>query len=40
MAAQAPLPVYALGGVNSVSVRRLQGARLVGVAAIEGLLPD
>lgn len=40
MAAGAKLPVYALGGVNAASVGRLAGARLAGIAAIEGLLPD
>jgi thiamine-phosphate pyrophosphorylase len=38
IAANAPLPVYALGGVNAQSVVRLAGARLAGIAAIEGLL--
>jgi thiamine-phosphate pyrophosphorylase len=40
VAANAPLPVYALGGVNAQSVARLTGARLAGIAAIEGLLAD
>jgi thiamine-phosphate pyrophosphorylase len=33
------LPVYALGGVNAVSARRLAGSGAVGVAAIGALLP-
>jgi len=37
MAARAPLAVYALGGVNAQTVRRLAGARLAGIAAIEGV---
>ena len=40
MAARAVLPVYALGGVNAQTAQRLAGARLAGIAAIEGLLPD
>jgi thiamine-phosphate pyrophosphorylase len=40
MAARAVLPVYALGGVTSQTVGRLTGARLAGIAAIDGLLPD
>ena len=40
MAAQARLPVYALGGVNGASIGRLAGARIAGIAAIETLLPD
>jgi thiamine-phosphate pyrophosphorylase len=31
--------VYALGGINEKTVRRLAGAPLVGIAAIEGLMP-
>ena len=38
MAARAILPVYALGGVNAQNVQRLAGARLAGIAAIDGLL--
>ena len=34
-----PVAVYALGGVNEKTVRRLAGARLAGVAAIEALIP-
>ena len=34
------VPVYALGGVNELTVRRLAGARLAGIAAIEALMPD
>jgi thiamine monophosphate synthase len=37
MAARARVPVYALGGVNARTVRRLAGASLAGIAAIEGL---
>ena len=40
MAARAALPVYALGGVNAQTIERLVGARLAGIAAIEGLVPD
>src|SRR5258705_2082976 len=40
MATRAVLPVYALGGVNAQTAQRLAGARLAGIAAIEGLLPD
>ncbi|HXJ03039.1 MAG TPA: thiamine phosphate synthase [Micropepsaceae bacterium] len=36
---RAPLPVYALGGVNCETIRRLAGARLAGIAAIEALAP-
>jgi thiamine-phosphate pyrophosphorylase len=37
MAALARVPVYALGGVNALTIRRLADARLAGIAAIEGL---
>jgi thiamine-phosphate pyrophosphorylase len=37
MAARAILPVYALGGVNAQTAQRLAGARLAGIAAIDGL---
>ena len=40
MAARAVLPIYALGGVTAQTVQRLAGARLAGIAAIDGLLPD
>jgi thiamine-phosphate pyrophosphorylase len=40
MARAASCPVYALGGVNAETVRRLHGAPLAGIAAIEALLPD
>ena len=40
MAATIPLAVYALGGISARNVERLYGARLAGLAAIEGLLPD
>jgi thiamine-phosphate pyrophosphorylase len=39
IAAGASLPVYALGGVNAQSAARLRGARLAGIAAIDGLVP-
>ena len=32
-----PLPVYALGGINAGSARRLMGTSLAGLAAISGL---
>lgn len=38
IAARAPLPVYALGGVTAANVGRIDGAELAGIAAIEGLL--
>jgi hypothetical protein len=31
------IPVYALGGLDSLTARRLAGARLAGLAAIAGL---
>ena len=37
MAARAVLPVYALGGVTAQTAQRLAGARLAGIAAIDGL---
>jgi len=40
MTARAGLPVYALGGVNAQTIARLKDARIAGIAAIEGLLPD
>jgi thiamine-phosphate pyrophosphorylase len=40
MAARARLPVYALGGIGAANIVRLAGARLAGVAAVEGLVPD
>lgn len=36
--AQTALPIFALGGVNSKTARRLHGTRLQGFAAIEGLM--
>jgi thiamine-phosphate pyrophosphorylase len=39
IAGAARAPVYALGGVNAKSVRRLAGAPLAGIAAIEALIP-
>lgn len=38
VARAAPLPVYALGGIDARSVTRLAGARLAGVAAVGALL--
>lgn len=35
----AALPVYALGGINAASARRLRGGGAVGLAAIEALRP-
>jgi thiamine-phosphate pyrophosphorylase len=40
IAARATLPLYALGGVNAETVRRLEGAHLAGIGAIDGLIPD
>jgi thiamine-phosphate pyrophosphorylase len=40
MAHAAPLPVFALGGINRMSVRRLVGSGAKGVAAIAGLSPS
>jgi thiamine-phosphate pyrophosphorylase len=37
IAARSRIPVYALGGVNAATVKRLAGASLAGIAAIEGL---
>jgi thiamine-phosphate pyrophosphorylase len=37
IAKAAPLPVYALGGLDSLTARRLAGAQLAGLAAIGGL---
>jgi thiamine-phosphate pyrophosphorylase len=39
LARRAGGPVYALGGVNNETARRLVDAGLVGLAAVEGLLP-
>jgi len=39
IAGSAPLPVYALGGVNARTIASLAGSRLAGIAAIEGLVP-
>ena len=36
LARQAGLPVYGLGGINDKTARRLRGAGLVGLAAVEG----
>jgi thiamine-phosphate pyrophosphorylase len=40
MAARAGIPVYALGGVNAQSIARLKDSGFIGIAAIDGLLPD
>jgi thiamine-phosphate pyrophosphorylase len=37
IARQSPVPVYALGGVDAVTVRRLKGANFAGLAAISAL---
>ena len=37
IAGQSPVPVYALGGVDSRTARRLEGARLAGLAAVGAL---
>jgi thiamine-phosphate pyrophosphorylase len=37
IARAAPLPVYALGGVNEKTARRLKDAGLAGLAAVDGL---
>jgi thiamine-phosphate pyrophosphorylase len=39
LARACPRPVYALGGINDETARRLLHAGLVGVAAVEGLAP-
>lgn len=40
IAQRAQLPLYALGGVDATTVKRLAHTPLAGVAAISGLLPD
>lgn len=40
LARMSPLPVVALGGISLPAARRLQGARLVGIAGISGLVPQ
>ncbi len=37
---QAPLPVYALGGINAGTARRLTDSRAVGLAGIGGMTDD
>jgi thiamine-phosphate pyrophosphorylase len=37
LARACPRPVYALGGINDETARRLLDAGLAGVAAVEGL---
>ena len=40
IAARIGVPVFALGGINADNIGRLSGAKLAGVAAIDGLLAD
>jgi thiamine monophosphate synthase len=40
LAASAPIPVYALGGITAANAGRLAGASIAGIAAIDGMLPD
>ena len=40
LARRAGLPVYALGGINSKTARRLKDAGLVGLAAVDGFRSD
>jgi thiamine-phosphate pyrophosphorylase len=37
LALTAPVPVFALGGISTATVRRLSGGRMVGVATVGGL---
>jgi thiamine-phosphate pyrophosphorylase len=37
LAALSPRPVFALGGINGVTARRLLGSQAVGLAAVDGL---
>ena len=39
LAHASPLPVYALGGIDSTRARLLQGSGAVGIAGIGGLIP-
>ena len=39
LARASPLPVYALGGIDSARARLLQGSGAVGIAGIGGLIP-
>ena len=40
LAHASPLPVYALGGIDSTRARLLQGSGAVGIAGIGGLIPQ
>jgi thiamine-phosphate pyrophosphorylase len=40
LARTTPLPLYALGGLNNKTARRLRDAGLVGLAAVDALKPD
>ena len=40
LAHASPLPVYALGGIDSARARLLQGSGAVGIAGIGGLIPQ
>ncbi len=39
MASRSPIPVYALGGINNSTAKRLFGAKLCGIAAVSALAP-
>ena len=39
LAARAPIPVYALGGITAANAGRLAAARVAGIAAVDGILP-
>ncbi len=40
IALRARVPIYAMGGIGAANAARLGGARLAGIAAIEGLIPN